>query len=103
MVQLAEQPERERMFHENYAFFSTTSARMAMHFKELADLVIEDHLKAADPFVVEIGSNDGITLRHFAKAGIRHLGIEPEKGTQLFFFHRSSKFLNDLAWLQHTL
>ena len=25
MVQLVEQPERERMFHENYAFFSSTS------------------------------------------------------------------------------
>ena len=27
--------------------------------------------------VVEIGCNDGIMLRHFAAAGIRHLGIEP--------------------------
>jgi methylation protein EvaC len=27
--------------------------------------------------VVEIGTNDGIMLQHFAKSGIRHLGIEP--------------------------
>ena len=76
MVQLLEQPERERMFHEQYAFFSGTSAFMARHFSEFADSVIKT-LPGADPFVVEIGSNDGIMLRNFAKAGIRHLGIEP--------------------------
>lgn len=77
MVQLVEQVERERMFHENYAFFSSTSARMATHFKEFADEVKNNYLQGADPFVVEIGSNDGIMLQHFAQAHIRHLGIEP--------------------------
>jgi methylation protein EvaC len=77
MVQLAEQVEPERMFHENYAFFSSSSARMATHFKDLADLIMEDYLKPLNPFVVEIGSNDGIILQHFANAGLRHLGIEP--------------------------
>lgn len=77
MVQLLEQPDREKMFHENYVFFSSTSARMAVHFKEFADLVMKDHLHSSDPFVVEIGSNDGIMLQNFANAGIRHLGIEP--------------------------
>jgi len=77
MVQLIELVDREKMFNENYAFLSSTSARMATHFKEFADLVMKDHLKAPDPFVVEIGSNDGIMLQCFAQAGIRHLGIEP--------------------------
>jgi len=77
MVQLAERVQPEKMFHENYAFFSSTSTMMATHFKELADLVMNDDLVSRDPFVVEIGSNDGITLQHIAGAGIRHLGIEP--------------------------
>ncbi len=79
MVQLAEPPEPEKLFHENYAFFSSTSVRMEAHFKELAGLIIRDYLRSPDPFVVEIGSNDGITLQHFAGAGIRHLGIEPSQ------------------------
>ncbi len=90
MTQLTEQVDREKMFHEEYAFFSSTSARMAVHFKEFADFV-KTYLQSPDPFVVEIGSNDGIMLQNFAKAGIRHLGIEPsanvarvaiEKGVQ---------------------
>lgn len=77
MVQLTELLEREKMFHEEYAFFSSTSARMAVHFREFADLVMKDYLKSPDPFVAEIGSNDGIMLQHFANVGIRHLGVEP--------------------------
>ena len=77
MVQLAELVERERMFHDNYAFFSSTSAYMAQHFWEFASWVRRTYLTDDDLFVVEMGSNDGIMLRHFAEAGIRHLGIEP--------------------------
>ena len=77
MMQLAELVDRERMFHENYAFFSSTSVRMANHFQQFAEYVRSAYLHDTDPFVVEIGSNDGIMLQHFAQAGIRHLGIEP--------------------------
>ena len=78
MVQLTEHVDRERMFHENYAFFSSTSQRMAQHFKAFAESVRAEYLaQSSDPFVVEIGSNDGIMLQNFAGWGVRHLGIEP--------------------------
>jgi methylation protein EvaC len=77
MVQLTELVDRERMFHEDYAFFSSTSVRMAEHFERYARWVRDEYLADPDPFVVELGSNDGILLRHFAGAGIRHLGVEP--------------------------
>jgi methylation protein EvaC len=50
---------------------------MAIHFKEFADYVVTKYLNPDDPFVVEIGSNDGIMLQHFREKGIRHLGVEP--------------------------
>lgn len=77
MVQLTEQVDREKMFHDHYAFFSSTSRRMAAHFEQFAADARETLAGKADPFVVEIGSNDGIMLKHFAGAGLRHLGIEP--------------------------
>lgn len=79
LVQLIDQPSRERMFNERYPFFSATSSRMAAHFEALARDAIRN-LPAPGSLVVEIGSNDGTLLRHVAGAGIRHLGIEPSAG-----------------------
>lgn len=77
MFQLVEQPQREMMFNDHYAFFSGTSKGMADHFEQFAQHVITDYLPETRSFVVEIGSNDGILLKHFAQANIAHLGIEP--------------------------
>ena len=77
MVQLAQLVDRERMFHAQYPFYSSTSTRMEAHFKSFAELVITSYLKSADPFVVEIGSNDGIMMKNFAARQIAHLGVEP--------------------------
>jgi methylation protein EvaC len=38
--------------------------------------------------VVEIGSNDGTLLQHMARAGIRHVGIEPSAGVGAAARHR---------------
>ncbi len=77
LFQLIEQPAPEKMFHENYAFFSGTSSSMQTHFAAFAEMVKSTYLSDNDPFVVEIGSNDGILLVNFASCGIRHLGVEP--------------------------
>jgi methylation protein EvaC len=77
MVQLMDMPSPEQMFHENYAFFSGTSRQMDLHFQNFAGQIKTEYLTETDPFVVEVGSNDGIMLKNFAAAGIRHLGVEP--------------------------
>ena len=78
MFQLLEQPHPEKMFHEQYAFYSSTSRYMQAHFEVFALSVINTVLaERKDPFVVELGSNDGIMLRHFKARGVRHLGVEP--------------------------
>lgn len=77
-VQLVEQPTREQMFNENYAFFSSTSFYMQKHFQDVAKKMKDNYMPdAANGFVVEMGSNDGIMLKNFAAEKIKHLGIEP--------------------------
>jgi methylation protein EvaC len=79
MVQLVEQPDREKMFHENYAFFSSTSNYMKEHFKLFAKSVYDLQDLNEKSFVVEIGCNDGILLQNFNNINISSLGIEPSK------------------------
>lgn len=78
-VQLANQPDRELMFHENYAFYSSTSSYMDIHFRNFAKDIIKLQNLKDDSFVVEIGCNDGIMLKNFDKMKISSLGIEPSK------------------------
>jgi methylation protein EvaC len=78
MLQLIQQPLPEKMFHDHYAFFSSTSKFMTKHFEDFANQVLEsDYLEGASPFIVELGCNDGIMLKNFAELDINHLGIEP--------------------------
>lgn len=77
LMQLAQRLDPAKLFHGNYAYYSSVSARMTEHFRRFAGTVRERYLTGEDPFVVEIGSNDGIMLQNFAAEGVRHLGVEP--------------------------
>lgn len=77
MVQLVEEVPRAKMFHADYPYFSSGSSVMREHFEDTAEYFLENELNGPDPFIVEIGSNDGIMLRTIQKAGVRHLGVEP--------------------------
>jgi methylation protein EvaC len=79
MVQLVEQPAREKMFHENYAFFSSTSDFMKNHFYKFYEEIKKKQKLNEKSLVVEIGCNDGIMLENFVNSKIPCLGVEPSK------------------------
>ncbi len=66
----------EMMFHENYAYFSSTSKGMQNHFGKTAEK-LSQYVK--DGVVVEIGSNDGIMLEAWKNLRIKSVGVEPSK------------------------
>jgi methylation protein EvaC len=77
MVQLMEEVPRERMFHDDYPYYSSGSSVMRQHFADTARQLLEREATGPDPFVVEIGCNDGVMLQTVHAAGVRHLGFEP--------------------------
>jgi methylation protein EvaC len=74
MVQLVEEVPREKMFHTDYPYYSSGSSVMRAHFQRTARTLLA--AAGPDPFVVEIGSNDGVLLQTVHDAGARHLGFE---------------------------
>lgn len=81
LVQLLEQPMPDSMFHDQYPFFTSSSKEMTVHFQKTA---LEIHKKllsfSPNPFVIEIGSNDGTFLHAMQQLGSKCLGIEPSQG-----------------------
>ena len=76
LAQLGEAPPPVEIFAD-YPYLSSFSDTMVEHASELADTMIREcSLDGAAP-VLEIGSNDGYLLQHFARAGIPTLGVDP--------------------------
>ena len=76
LVQLPAYVRPEEIFGE-YAYFSSYSTSWVEHARSYVEAVIDRLGLGADNFVVELASNDGYLLQHFAGTPIRTLGIEP--------------------------
>ncbi len=64
----------EQMFHDHYAFYSSTSKGMQEHFRKTAEKLLP---YAGKGTVIELGSNDGIMLEAWKDFGVKAVGIEP--------------------------
>ncbi len=77
LFQLNDHPKPEKMFNQNYPFFTGSSEYMKTHFKKYADFV-KKYIKTNSK-VIEIGSNDGTFLKNFDLKSHKILGFEPSK------------------------
>ncbi len=77
LFQLNDHPKPEKMFNQNYPFFTGSSEYMKTHFKKYADFA-KKYIKTNSK-VIEIGSNDGTFLKNFDVKSHKILGFEPSK------------------------
>lgn len=76
LVQITMTVSPEALFRD-YFYFSSVSATVLQHSKELVDRLIRSRELHSGSFVVEVASNDGYLLQYFVHAGIPVLGVEP--------------------------
>ena len=77
LVQILKEVPPEKLFVENYLYFSSFSENLLRHSREHALRLIEERRLDEKSLVVEVASNDGYLLRNFADRGIPVLGIDP--------------------------
>lgn len=90
-IGLVNKVPKEMMFHDHYAFFSSTSRGMQNHFRETAQQLLP---YAKGGLVVEIGSNDGIMLEAWKNLGVEALGVEPSKNVAEVSRSKGHKVIN---------
>ncbi|WP_448533985.1 class I SAM-dependent methyltransferase [Parathermosynechococcus lividus] len=81
LVQTEDFLEREHLFTNNYAYFSSISSTWLAHAEAYVAKVIGCLGLSARSLVVEVAANDGYLLQYVQKAGIPCLGIEPTAST----------------------
>jgi methylation protein EvaC len=79
LAQLAYRPPSATVFGEAYPYRSGVSRTMRNHLRSLADHCLELVADKPDPFLLEIGCNDGTLSQHFAERRLRHLGVDPAR------------------------
>ena len=63
----------------DYVYVSGTSRVSVEHFRRYAETMIRECLPAPPALVVDVGSNDGTLLRHFAGHGYTVVGVDPAR------------------------
>jgi SAM-dependent methyltransferase len=76
LAQLGESPPPDLVFAD-YPYLSSYSDTMVQHARGLAEALIRDFSVDGAAPVLEIGSNDGYLLQHFAAADVPTLGVDP--------------------------
>ncbi len=77
LVQILEDVPPEKLFVENYLYFSSFSDHLLDHARTHAEQLIDSRRLDGNSLVVELASNDGYLLRNFVDRGVPVLGIDP--------------------------
>ncbi len=77
LVQILEEVPPEKLFVENYLYFSSFSDDLLRHSRAHATNLIDSRRLGRKSLVVEVASNDGYMLKNFAERGVPVLGIDP--------------------------
>ena len=69
----------EKIFNEDYAYFSSCSKFWLDHSKKFCEMITQRLFLSKDSLVLELASNDGYLLKNFVNSNIPCVGMEPSE------------------------
>ena len=78
LTQITETVPPADLFRE-YVYFSSFSDTAVASARAIADRIVEDRALGSSSLAMEVASNDGYLLQHYARSGVPVLGIEPAR------------------------
>ena len=80
LIQIKHTVAPEVLFADDYPYYSSFSDALIAHSKKNVDARIDELGLGADHLAIELASNDGYLLQHYAARGVKVQGIDPAKG-----------------------
>jgi NDP-4-keto-2,6-dideoxyhexose 3-C-methyltransferase len=77
LLQLAHSYDLSEMYGINYGYRSGLNASMVRHLNSKVERILGIVDTSGEPIVLDIGSNDGTTLRAYGDKGFTRVGIDP--------------------------
>ena len=77
LVQLPHTVQKTKIFHKDYAYFSSYSSTWLEHSKNYVRYISTHYNLHPESLVIEVASNDGYLLQYFKEIRIPVLGIDP--------------------------
>jgi SAM-dependent methyltransferase len=77
LVQIDHTVAPEELFCNDYPYFSSVSDALQVHTIANVQDILTRRKLTPDSLVIELASNDGYLLKHYKRAGIKVLGIDP--------------------------
>ncbi len=81
LVQVDEMQKADKIFDEEYTYFSSFSKSWLQHAKKYVDMMIGRFGFNEKSLVLEIASNDGYLLQYFKEQNVPVLGVDPTANT----------------------
>lgn len=76
LVQLTQSVDPSVLFTD-YPYFSSYSPALVASAGQLCEQLVQRHALDGSSLAMEVGSNDGYLLQHYAAAGVPVLGVDP--------------------------
>jgi len=77
LVQLKQSYDMEEMYGLNYGYRSGLNASMVSHLHSKVHKILRSNLLSDGDLIIDIGSNDGTTLRSYPPGHFKLIGVDP--------------------------